>query len=1181
VALFSGYMVLFMTALCAPAAKAQSDHDNVVFRIGTFDRSSAEFAQDSPRQPVNFLAGQSNPAKDWYAAQPVRFITKPGAQDTNHDDATNNDTNQDSASRAITFSLEHAPAAAYQMHIAVLIESSSVPSLWVGINGKHGMFYLHPSLDEGMGDWANTWFPIYSHADVLFAFPGNYLRQGVNTITLQAVEEADKGVPDASLTYDALELDRGTESLHPQASSVQIFPTIFYQQLQGHLEEMVEVFIRHIEPMKTGGSVDLAIADKHYHQPLRGDRDFGEEKVQFSVAEFPPQTRARLAWSLDTHRWHSEQSIDPAKKWTLLLVPNVHLDIGYTDYQAKVAALHSRVIDEAMDLVAQHPDFRFSIDGEWSLAQFLKTRTPADQQRVIAALQKQQLFVPPQYGDLLTGLATAETLIRSLYASADFSQTHGTPFNYANLTDTPTFTWSYASILAAAGINYFLVGGNNIGAPVWLQGHLTEKSPMWWKGPDGQKVLLWYARHYQHIQVLFGLPTELSTGHDMLPLFLQMYDHPNYRANATILFGSQVENTDLVPQQAELAGRWNSVYAYPRLQYSGFYDALKNIADQFGDDIPTISGDGGAYWEGYIGSDAFYGALERENESRAPSAEKLATLTSLVNPRLAADKADLDRMWTHIVVMNEHIWSHSNSVAEPDSMQDTGQLRVKESHAIDAQALADSLARNSMASIADSISAAEGSLVVFNTLNWKRSAPVSIDLTNGNEIVDLSTGQVVPVESIRAGNDIHHVRFVAQDVPAVGYKVFLLRHATMPPAPADSAPTTTLENSYYRVELDPATGAVRGIYDKQLQRELVNQQSPYRFGQYLYVTGGDGQLNSQLVFQHPNTLLQYPLVTPLPKLQIHPAHDGRLVSLARTPSGSVARLESTDTNTPAIVSEIRLFDQEKKIEFVEDVNKNEVDSTEAVYFAFPFALDQPQFQYEIQTGVVDPAKDMYPGAGHELFAVQHWVSAQQNGMSATLMPLDVPMVTLGDINRGLWPSQFGERPSTIFSYVMNNYWYTGTRAGQGGRFHFRYVITSAPSTDSTQLSRMGWEEMTALEENEVISQDKWSNVTRPLNGKQDSFLDVSDPNLLLETWKPAEDGNGTILRFLDFGGTARQVKIRTPLLQLKQAWQTDAVERNGKQLSLTGTSGFQFSIHPHEIVTVRIIGDDVLPAPTY
>jgi hypothetical protein len=186
----------------------------------------------------------------------------------------------------------------------------------------------------------------------------------------------------------------------------------------------------------------------------------------------------------------------------------------------------------------------------------------------------------------------------------------------------------------------------------------------------------------------------------------------------------------------------------------------------------------------------------------------------------------------------------------------------------------------------------------------------------------------------------------------------------------------------------------------------------------------------------------------------------------------MARMESADTNTPKIISEIRLFDQDKKIEFVEDVNKTEVDSKEAVYFAFPFAMTRPMFQYEIQTGVVDPAKDMYPGAGHEWFSVQHWVSVQQDGLSAIVMPLDASLVTLGDINRGAWPNQFGDRPGTVFSYVMNNYWNTNYRAGQGGQFHFRYVITSARETDAPQLSRLGWEEMTPLEAAELTLPDK-------------------------------------------------------------------------------------------------------------
>ena len=1159
-AFVSGWSILLAAGLSTSLAVAQSVSAKQVFKIGTFDRSSAEFAGGTPKQPVAFVVGHSDPAKDWYAGQPAALVSASGAPSTNNANGP----------RTITFSLAHATPVAYRMRISLLIEGASVPALRLNINGKTGTFFLQPKLDSNMGDMVDSYDPAYSHADVTFAFPGNYLHSGTNTITLQAIEEADKAVPDAGLTYDAIELDRDSEVVNSRASSAQIVPTIFYQQRQGQLEEMVDIVVRYGERVKPESRVDLTIAGKRYHQTLQGKQDFGEEKLEFAIPEFPAQTQAQLRWNVAGRTQHKEQLIDPEKKWTLFLVPHIHLDVGYSDYQGKVAAIQSRVIDEAMDLSAQHPDFRFSMDGEWDLTQFLKTRTPAERQRAIAAMQKQQLFIPAQYANLLTGFPTAETLVRSLYGSANFSREHGTPFNYANITDVPSYSWSYASILAAAGIKYFLSGSDNIRAPVLLQGHLNEDSPFWWKGPDGQKVLFWYSRHYMQMQLMFGLPPLVSAGHDTLPLFLQMYERPSYHANAAIIFGTQVENTDLFPQQAELAQQWNSVYAYPKLQYSGFHDALKNIAQQFGNDIPTISGDGGPYWEDGIASDAYYAAMERQNESRGPSAEKLATLTSLVNPHLAADKKDLDRMWTDILLMDEHTWDSYNSISDPTSREATRQLAVKDLYAVKAHALADFLTRNSMASLADSISTGRGHLIVFNTLNWDRSGLVTFDLNKGDEIVDPSSGQVVPVEILGGNNDFQHVRFVAADVPATGYKVFELRHGKKPATAAAMTQTTTLESPYYRVQLDPETGAVRSIYDKHLQRELVDQQSPYKFGQYLYVTGGDKALNS---------LLQYRLVSPRPELAIHSAHDGHLVSVTRTPYGWVARMESTDTNTPKIATEVRLFEREKKIEFVEDVNKKEVDSKEAVYFAFPFAMHHPQFQYEIQTGVVNPAKDMYPGAGHEWFSVQHWVSVQQNGASATVMPLDVPLVTLGDINRGAWPTQFGERTGTIFSYVMNNYWFTNYRAGQGGQFRFRYVITSAPATEATELGRMGWEEMTPLEKDEVTSQDKALNLPRPLDGKQDSFLKVNDANLLLETWKPAEDGKGTVLRFLDLGGPTRTVAVQTPLLQLQQAWQTDAVERNRTPLSLLGSTGFEFTIHPHELVTVRVVGKDVQQPP--
>jgi alpha-mannosidase len=282
-------------------------------------------------------------------------------------------------------------------------------------------------------------------------------------------------------------------------------------------------------------------------------------------------------------------------------------------------------------------------------------------------------------------------------------------------------------------------------------------------------------------------------------------------------------------------------------------------------------------------------------------------------------------------------------------------------------------------------------------------------------------------------------------------------------------------------------------------------------------------------------------------------------------------LESSGVNTPRIETEVILFNGQKKIEFINHVRKTEVHTKEGVYFAFPLAMEHPQFRYEIQNGFVDPSHDQLPGAGKEWFSVQHWVAAGQGEVTAALVLVDASLVGLGDIVRGTWPEEFGQRPGAIFSYVMNNYWDTNYAAGQGGDFTFRYVLTSGNNLEPACLSRLGREEMSPLELDQITSQDKALNSPRPLNSAQGSFLQVDQPDVVLETWKMPENGEGTILRFLEVAGKESSVEVQTPLLDVKSAWRSDALERKQSALSVS-PHGFRFSVKPFQIVTVRLEG---------
>src|SRR5580658_3708972 len=326
-----------MTSLVSLAEPA----DKTVWTVGVFNGSSSEFAGREPLAAVRFVFGQDQPRTAWYAFAPVAWPGKPA-------DPT-------SAPRAIDFSIAGRPAPAYRLKASLLIEHSGVPALRVGINGRLGMFFLHPRLDYDMGDMVAAFYPAYARAEVQVDFPGSWLKTGTNSISFQAVPAADKIVPDAGFEYDAIELQQADPV--PTAISAHAEPTIFFQKHGASIDERVDVFVRYGQRLRSG-RVELAIAGHTFSEPLHADQEFGEERIPFELPEFAPATQAKLTVVVNGHTAHVQEMLQPQKKWTLFLVPHVHLDVGYTDYQAKVSTIQSRILDEAMDLVVQHPAFR-------------------------------------------------------------------------------------------------------------------------------------------------------------------------------------------------------------------------------------------------------------------------------------------------------------------------------------------------------------------------------------------------------------------------------------------------------------------------------------------------------------------------------------------------------------------------------------------------------------------------------------------------------------------------------------------------------------------------------------------------------------------------------------------------------------------------------------------------------
>ena len=614
-------------------------------------------------------------------------------------------------------------------------------------------------------------------------------------------------------------------------------------------------------------------------------------------------------------------------------------------------------------------------------------------------------------------------------------------------------------------------------------------------------------------------------------------------------------------QIATLATQWNEGYAYPKLNYSTFSDFFHYVDQHYGKDLETYKGDSGGYWEDGIGSDAYFAAEDRGNQHRALSAEVLSTVTHTIDNNLNPPVGLFTDIWRNIVLFSEHTWLSYNADSQPEHEESVKQLRVKDDRAERASIEIEDVMNRSLSQLANDIHVPADTLVIFNPLNWSRDAVVETDLAEHAKLIDLTTHQEVPLEVLSNKENFLHVRFVAKDLPAVGYKCFSISYGKEG-GPAQPTPVSdeTVENQFYRVKVDPSSGSISSIYDKQLQRELVDSSSPYKFGQYLYVTGGDG--DTQMINPFP--------ALPPGVLTVHKASDGKYLGVEKMPWGESIRMTSSSVNTPAIETEVLLFNDKKQIEFRYHINKKYTTKKEGIYIAFPVAVEKPEFMYATQQQWVDPAHDIMKGGSLEWFNVQRWMAAHDPNMAVGIVPLDASLASFGDINRGKWPGVFEPKSGTMFSYVMNNYWHTNYRAGQGGEFTFRYALTSSAQLDGDALTHLSAEEMRPAEVDHVVGQDKAGNPPRPLPAEGQGFLNIDSPHVLLVTWKRAEDKNGTILRLAETAGKPEEAVVHFPHVGIASARLNSGVEDDGAALPVEDNS-VHLSFKPFEVLTVRVV----------
>jgi len=821
-----------------------------------------------------------------------------------------------------------------------------------------------------------------------------------------------------------------------------------------------------------------------------------------------------------------EVTARPARQWTIYLLPHSHVDIGYTKLQTLVEADQKRFLEEAIDAArrtAGYPEgaqFKWNVEVLWAVDSYLREASPGKRQDFIEAVRKGWIGLDALYVNELTGLCRPEELLRLTDHARQLKRRWGLPIDSAMTSDIPGFTWGIVPALAQVGVKYFSACPN-LNHRLGSVHEAWDERPFYWVSPSGREKLLYW-------QTGGGYGAKFSSEEQLLSL-LDRFEraHPRYPYDVLSFRHCRGDNAGPDPTISEFVKQWNGRHANPKLIIATTSQVFREFERRYGHVIPSMRGDLTPYWEDGAGSAALETALNRASAERLVQAETLwAMFRSADYPAV-----DFRAAWRNVLLYDEHTFGAQSYVRggryPPGSEGYAAQWKIHRAFAMDADVQSRSLIDRAL--VTDRCAAGKPAAVhVLNTSSWARTDLVIVppNLAVAGDVVRSADGKDVPSQRLTSGE----LAFLARDVPALAAKRFTFHAGQVRPSAAIRAGDNALSNRLLALTVDRATGAITHLRSEKLSVDLVDRRSGQALNDYFYVPGKnpkDARRNGPV----------------------------KITVTERGPLVAALRMESDAPGCNKLSRELRIVDGLDRLDIINVVDKAKIPLPELLqteprkegfYFGFAFHVPGGVMRMETPWAVVRPEVDQLPGACKNWFAVQRWVDISNRDYGVTWSPVDAPLVEVGAIapqpatpqsaqewRRTLSPS------STLYSFVMNNYWTTGFPHDQHGPVTFRYSISPHGPFDAAHAARFGIATSQPLL---VLPDSDCRTCEQPL-------LDIQPDDVIVTALKPAEDGTTWILRLFGVGGRTSKATLRWRHTAPQAVWLSSLAEERGAKIA--------------------------------
>ncbi|MBC8472518.1 MAG: hypothetical protein H8D56_23900 [Planctomycetes bacterium] len=984
-----------------------------------------------------------------------------------------------------------------------------------------------------------------------------------------------------------------------QLKITSVKPTVFFVHEDDVFTQLGEATINNPSQEEVQIALQIRVAGERMRE-IHAAVPKGETTVKFPFPNISEPKLVTFILTMD-NREQDRRSMtwQPQRKWNVYFIPITHHDLGYTDTIENVLNRYADFYDDILRFCRETdnwPDeakYRYTAEGAWAMKHFVETRGKESLEELGKYVKEGRIEIGALMGNEISALCGHEGLIRLMYPSFRMARQFDGQILTGSITDVPGLSWGLPTVMAGAGVKYFFAG-----LPTYFEWGRNDIHTFWdesavlrhgrpdafrWEGPDGKSVLVYYQSSYGFFGDVTG-PHSYKYVMDRLPGELEKMQKSNTPFSVMRYIHNGVDNYPPDIEISEIVRQWNNKWAYPKLIVGTnimFFEELEKQCS----DIRTFRGElpDTDYVVGAL-STAKETTINRLTHDQIVSAEKLATAASLTGDFIyPAD--DIRKANDDMLLYDEHTWGKDYPAGK---MQDWA-WNEKSHYAYRAAGLTQQITNASISHLVNKIERKEDGhyIVVFNPLSFKRTDIVRVAKfgNSGSGVYDLSSSEsqtsglvsevcqyvdlagpqsAVPYAAYRHARgqfeprELHDLVFVAKDVPPLGYKVFKIgpKASDNPSSNIKTGPNM-LESRFYRIIIDPKTGGISSIYDKESKRELVDQDATHKVNQFVM-----RWIQTAKIEGPANVTVQ--------KGQSGPVY-GSLI------------IKAEGSGCPQITQEIILYDKIKRIDFANRILKDSTPLQE-IYFAFPFRMDEPDFRYEGSNSVIKPFRDQFPGSNTNYYTAQHWADVSDGQFGITLSPVESHLLEFGGLwpnycsqaHHGIDPPGFGAdfiKPQQVtkghmYAFAMSSNFRTNFQPVQQSEILFHYSLTSHEGNwRKGDCARFGWSAA-----NQFIVDDVRGKKNGTLAPDTMSFCSVDKPNVLLTTLKLAEDGDGIIIRLIETQGKATTVLIRLPHIAVTDARLTNLVEQNKGRAFFTELE-IQVNIEAFGITTIRIKTD--------